>query len=209
MCMDLQLGLALSATPYEPREALGYNNCRRKRRFDHEILRFDENRDIPKTLSLLLWTKQPNDDDDDPEPEDLEHSFSSAIFTNDEEGLVGWPPVKTWRNKLQRQIPNGGADNNHVASENDCGGNRASNSTYVKVKMEGVGIGRKIDIGVHHSFETLTTTLMTMFDIFDENRKNFKLTYQDKEGDWLLAEDVPWRTFVGSIKCLKLIRSSG
>ncbi|XVE92864.1 hypothetical protein REPUB_Repub01dG0140000 [Reevesia pubescens] len=27
----------------------------------------------------------------------------------------------------------------------------------------------------------------------DENWKSFKITYQDIEGDWLLAEDVPWR----------------
>ncbi|KAE8730744.1 transcription factor MYB82-like [Hibiscus syriacus] len=112
---------------------------------------------------------------------------------NDAEGLVRWPPVKTWRHKLRRQIPNGGTDNNHVAAENGCGCSRASNSTYVKVKTEGVGIARKIDIGVHRSFETLTTTLMTMFDILDENLKCFKLAYQDKEGDRLLAEDVPWR----------------
>ncbi|XP_039027287.1 auxin-responsive protein IAA11-like [Hibiscus syriacus] len=131
------------------------------------------------------------------------------VYRNDAEGLVRWPPVKTWRHKLRRQIPNGGTDNNHVAAENGCGCSRASNSTYVKVKTEGVGIARKIDIGVHRSFETLTTTLMTMFDILDENLKCFKLAYQDKEGDRLLAEDVPWRTFVGSIKCLKLIRSRG
>ncbi|XP_016754532.1 auxin-responsive protein IAA29 [Gossypium hirsutum] len=96
-----------------------------------------------------------------------------------------------------------------TAAENGCCGGRASNSTYVKVKMEGVVIARKIDISIHQSFETLTTTLMTMFDIFDENRRSFKLTYQDKEGDWLIAEDVPWRTFVRSLKCLKLIRSRG
>jgi auxin-responsive protein IAA len=26
-----------------------------------------------------------------------------------------------------------------------------------------------------------------------ENSSNYRLTYQDREGDWLLAEDVPWR----------------
>ena len=92
--------------------------------------------------------------------------FNIWFDRNDEEGLVGWPPVKTWRKKLCRQIPNGGADNNCMvaAAENGCGG-RASNSTYVKVKMEGVAIARKVDLSVHHSFETLTSTLMRMFGI--------------------------------------------
>ncbi|KHG04553.1 Auxin-responsive IAA9 [Gossypium arboreum] len=135
----------------------------------------------------------------------LEDEFSAASFKNYEKGLVGWPPVKTWRRKkLRCQV-----HNHMTAAENGCCGGRASNSTYVKVKMEGVVIARKIDISIHQSFETLTTTLMTMFDIFDENRRSFKLTYQDKEGDWLIAEDVPWRTFVRSLKCLKLIRSKG
>ncbi|XP_022751672.1 auxin-responsive protein IAA20-like [Durio zibethinus] len=179
----------------------------RKRGFD-EVQRFDENRIFPKTLPLLLSTNQPNDEHD---PNGLEDNSSSAIFKNDGEGLVGWPPVKTWRKKLLLQIPKGGAvNNNRVAAmaENGCRG-RASNSTYVKVKMEGIAIARKIDLSVHHSFETLTSTLMGLFDISDENWKGFKLTYQDIEGDWLLAEDVPWRTFIRSSKCLKLIRSRG
>ncbi|XWS27037.1 hypothetical protein CRYUN_Cryun26dG0081500 [Craigia yunnanensis] len=223
----------LNSYGFEPREGLGSNTWSRpllklglsdininnssssssssggsrKRCFDEALL-FDENRILPKTLPLLLWTNQPNDEDD---PKDLEDNSSSAIFKNDEEGLVGWPPVKTRRKKLRRQIPNGGAENNNrvaAVAENGCGG-RASYSTYVKVKMEGVAIARKIDLSVHHSFETLTSTLMRMFGISDKNWKSIKLIYQDREGDWLLAEDVPWRTFIRSLKCLKLIRSRG
>ncbi|MBA0865383.1 hypothetical protein Goshw_011669 [Gossypium schwendimanii] len=189
----------------------------KKRSFD-EAPFFDEKRNVPKTLHLLLWTNQPNDEDDDPSNVLHENSssaifksftFSLSLFLNDGEGLVGWPPVKTWRKKVHHQIPNGVAENNRLpAVENGIGG-RASKSTYVKVKMEGVPIARKIDLSVHHSFEGLTNTLMRMFGISDDNRKIFKLTYQDREGDWLLAEDVPWRTFIRSLKCLKLIRSRG
>ncbi|XVE71483.1 hypothetical protein DITRI_Ditri10aG0153900 [Diplodiscus trichospermus] len=220
----------LNIYAYEPREALGSNISSRpsqelgpsdininsssssssssssggskKRSFDE-----DENRIVPKTLPLLIWSNQPNDEDD---PKDIEDNSSSAIFKNDGEGLVGWPPVKTWRKKLRHQIPNDGADNNRAvaAAENSCCG-RASNSTYVKVKVEGVAIARKIDLSVHHSFETLISALMRMFGISDENWKSFKLTYQDREGDWLLAEDVSWRAFIRSLKCLKLIRNRG
>ena len=35
---------------------------------------------------------------------------------------------------------------------------------HVKVKMEGVGIARKIDLSLHQSFQTLTDSLMDMFD---------------------------------------------
>lgn len=94
----------LNSYGYEPREALGSNilswpllklgpcdinninssssssssssGGSRKRGFD-EVVLFDENRAVPKTLPLLLWSNQPNDEDD---PKDLEDNSSSAIF---------------------------------------------------------------------------------------------------------------------------------
>lgn len=38
-----------------------------------------------------------------------------------------------------------------------------ANSMLVKVKMEGVGIVRKVDIRPHHSYQSLKDTLITMF----------------------------------------------
>lgn len=88
------------------------------------------------------------------------------ICRNDEDrdGVVGWPPIKSWRNNN---------NNKRVCHDNQggrrlenaaygCGGRR-SNSMYVKVKMEGVAIGRKVDVSLHHSFQTLTETLLDMF----------------------------------------------
>lgn len=37
------------------------------------------------------------------------------------------------------------------------------NSRYVKVKMDGVGIGRKVDLSQYHCFDELRATLMKMF----------------------------------------------
>ncbi|KAK4391594.1 Auxin-responsive protein IAA11 [Sesamum angolense] len=98
--------------------------------------------------------------------------------------LVGWPPVKSWRKQFGHHSRRECATN-YVNVENGGGGGdgggRGLNSMYVKVKMEGVGIGRKV--------RTMET---------------YKLTYQDKDGDWLLVGDVPWETFVHSAQRLKL-----
>jgi len=59
--------------------------------------------------------------------------------------------------------------------------------------MEGVGIARKVDLGMHQSFQTLMETLMDMFATDHQESNSYELAYQDKEGDWLLAQDVPWR----------------
>ncbi|KAM0031046.1 putative transcription factor interactor and regulator AUX-IAA family [Helianthus debilis subsp. tardiflorus] len=65
----------------------------------------------------------------------------------EENGVVGWPPVKSSRKTLCHR---GG-----------CGG--GSKSTYVKVQMEGDGIARKINLNLHHSYNTLVHTLAQMF----------------------------------------------
>lgn len=129
--------------------------------------------------------------------------------------VTGWPPVKPSMRKMAEQHRRESTAANYITVENggDGGG---SSSKYVKVEMEGVGIARKIDLSIHRSYETLTSTLIAMFgkrkleprifknfNIFfgfefkvcqtgRENLRMYKLTYKDKEGDWLLAGDVPW-----------------
>jgi len=34
------------------------------------------------------------------------------------------------------------------------------------------------------------------------------LTYEDKEGDWMLVGDVPWGMFLTSVKRLRIMRTS-
>lgn len=85
--MELQLGLALP-TPIKmfdrdinssssSSSSSGSCGGRKKRGFD-QVLLFEEDRIVPKTLSLFLWTNQPNDEDDP--NKDLHHNSSSAIL---------------------------------------------------------------------------------------------------------------------------------
>ncbi|KAK8604751.1 hypothetical protein V6N13_082226 [Hibiscus sabdariffa] len=181
--MELRLGLALPTPPFDTNGSCsssssssgGVGGGKKRRCFDEESR---VGGGVPKTLHLLVWNTNRRDDGD--EPRDLDDNSSSVVL-NEEEGLVGWPPVKAWRKKLRRH--NGRPNNNRIAAaKNSCGGCRASNSTYVKVKLEGNAIARKIDLSVHRSFESLTATLMRMFDISEEHQqKSFRLAYQDRE----------------------------
>lgn len=77
---------------------------------------------------------------------------------------------------------------------------------YVKVKMEGVAIGRKLDVSLHASYDDLRRTLDRMFPRpaagtpradaeqggRNEHRGQYVVTYEDREGDWLLVGDAPW-----------------
>ncbi|THF99223.1 hypothetical protein TEA_020998 [Camellia sinensis var. sinensis] len=132
----------------------------------------------------------------------------------EEEGVVGWPPIKAWRKKLCHNNSIGSGARNEGLVENVYGGITGGNggglkSTYVKVKMEGVAIARKIDLSLHYSYQTLMDTLVGMFGRGQANVKAYKLAYQDRDGDWLLAGDVPWSSFTESVERLKLLKSNG
>ncbi|KAL1554853.1 auxin-responsive protein IAA20-like [Salvia divinorum] len=112
----------------------------------------------------------------------------SRVNSNKDGYVVGWPPVRCWRRQ--------------VCHRNRCGG-RAANSLYVKVKMEGVGITRKIDLSVYRSHRSLANTLIALFQRGEENVV-YKVMYENKEGEWLQAKDVTWECFIKSVRRLKL-----
>ncbi|KAL8129591.1 hypothetical protein V2J09_018746 [Rumex salicifolius] len=129
------------------------------------------------TLPLLLCNKDEGYDC-------LNSGHLSPIRNGEEETeeVMGRPPIKS-----RRQRQRGGA-----------GG------LFVKAQMEGVVITRKIDLSLHQSYQTLLSTLLFMFGRGQESINEYQLTYLDMDGDWLFAADVPWRTFVESVRRIKL-----
>ncbi|KAI3919767.1 hypothetical protein MKX01_000208 [Papaver californicum] len=176
------------------------------------------------TLPLVSWNDQPNEDDEEEENEHVNYLPSNRQVEEEVNSIVGWPPVKSWRRKFHHHYQNqhppqfqhhqeiDGTDHVDVAN-----GDGATNSMYVKVTMDGMPIGRKINLQLHQSYQTLTTTLINMFGKYENNglkglkqveRRSYTLTYQDGEGDWLLVGDVPWKTFIESVKRLKILKES-
>ncbi|KAG5554181.1 hypothetical protein RHGRI_011893 [Rhododendron griersonianum] len=162
--------------------------------------------------------------------------------------VVGWPPIKAYRmNSLvnQAKSPNpeedkgvGGDDvMKDVAKKKVSHGSKNTNSGgkeikghigFVKVNMDGLAIGRKVDLNSHASYDTLAQALEEMFlqpnisvgPIRGEKEQatklsklldgssDFLLTYEDKEGDWMLVGDVPWGMFLSTVKRLRIMRTS-
>lgn len=98
--------------------------------------------------------------------------------------VVGWPPVRTFRmnslfnlskdtadqnsNKIPNTAPVLGGEKNkereHVKEEEKKKlGNRSASSPFVKVKMDGDPIGRKIDLSAISSYKALASVLKLMF----------------------------------------------
>ncbi|KAL3825091.1 hypothetical protein ACJIZ3_021120 [Penstemon smallii] len=201
--MELELGLTLSTNLAQAQGCDKLN--KRKRIFGHDYESISDvnfNVKLPKTLPLLTWN--------DKEQKEIQNStVTKRNVVEEDDTVVGWPPIKSWRKKLYQKNLRRCAFN-YVTVENGGagvgGGGGGSNSMYVKVKMEGVGIGRKVDLSLHNSYQTLISNLIAMFGKCQVNIEMYKLTYQDKEGDWLLAGDVPWGNFIQSVQRLKLLR---
>ncbi|KAL7618050.1 auxin-responsive protein IAA13-like isoform X1 [Lactuca sativa] len=177
-------------------------------------------------------------------------SLTSGAYTPSSNGaissqVVGWPPVKTYRmNSLVNQAKfskteeEKGVNGNDVVATTSKKKNKThekkkdetivketGHSGYVKVNMDGLPIGRKVDLNAHDCYETLAQALEVMFlKASTSSRKEkhqgkqrsrlldgsseFVLTYEDKEGDWMLVGDVPWRMFLGTVKRLRIMKTS-
>ncbi|XWS36013.1 hypothetical protein CRYUN_Cryun20dG0045600 [Craigia yunnanensis] len=113
---------------------------------------------------------------------------------------LGWPPIKPL---LRHAL---------VEEENECN----SATFFVKVYMEGIPIGRKLDLLAHLSYYDLIRTLEHMFNTNiiwaeaevdgDHYEKYHVLTYEDKEGDWMMVGDVPWEMFLSAVRRLKITK---
>ncbi|KAF8094500.1 hypothetical protein N665_0360s0007 [Sinapis alba] len=106
--------------------------------------------------------------------------------------VVGWPPVCSFRRK------------------NSFEGTR---TLYVKVSVDGAAFLRKIDLEMYKCYQDLASALQILFGCFinfDNTLKESECVpiYEDKDGDWKLAGDVPWEIFIASCKRLRIMKRS-
>ncbi|XP_058732269.1 auxin-responsive protein IAA27-like [Vicia villosa] len=136
--------------------------------------------------------------------------------------VVGWPPIRSFRKNSMVSPP----------QKNDGDAEAKSECLYVKVSMEGAPYLRKVDLNGFSSYRELSSALEKMFSCFtisqcgsygvscqektlSESRlvdllhgSEYVLTYEDKDGDWMLVGDVPWEMFTESCKRLRIMKSS-
>ncbi|XP_006643826.1 auxin-responsive protein IAA1 [Oryza brachyantha] len=121
--------------------------------------------------------------------------------------VVGWPPVRSFRK-------------NALADVAGAGGKAAK---FVKVAVDGAPYLRKVDLEAYAGYDQLLRALQDKFfshftirKFADDERKlvdamngtEYVPTYEDKDGDWMLVGDVPWKMFVETCQRLRLMKSS-
>lgn len=72
-----------------------------------------------------------------------------------------------------------------------------------KVHMQGISVGRAVDLTKLDCYHGLLTKLEEMFDIKGElcdSTKKWQVVYTDDEGDMMLVGDDPWHEFCSMVK---------
>ncbi|GMI88590.1 indole-3-acetic acid inducible 14, SOLITARY ROOT [Hibiscus trionum] len=112
--------------------------------------------------------------------------------------VVGWPPVRSCRKKTLNE-----------------------SFKYVKVAMDGAPYLRKVNLQGYSDYHRLFKDLEQLFNcsIIGANgeeskvmewvkRMEYVTTYEDKDSDWMLVGDVPWKMFIESCKRIRLMKCS-
>ncbi|PWA66684.1 Aux/IAA-ARF-dimerization [Artemisia annua] len=97
--------------------------------------------------------------------------------------VIGWPPVNLFRKNVVK-----------------------SKFKFVKVAVDGAPYLRKVDLESYASYQQLLRALehisscFTIVNVLKEkklmdlvNIGEYVTTYEDKDGDWMLVGDVPWK----------------
>ncbi|WOH11159.1 hypothetical protein DCAR_0830638 [Daucus carota subsp. sativus] len=137
--------------------------------------------------------------------------------------VVGWPPIRSFRKNTMAISP--------PKNDNNADAKSGSSCIYVKVSMDGAPYLRKIDLTMYDSYSELSLGLKKMFSCFTIGQcgshvipardkqsegllmdflsgSEFVLTYEDKDGDWMLVGDVPWDMFIETCKRIRIMKSS-
>ncbi|KAL0461912.1 UNVERIFIED_CONTAM: Auxin-responsive protein IAA9 [Sesamum latifolium] len=126
--------------------------------------------------------------------------------------VVGWPPIRSFRkNSLATTSKN----------NDEVDGKPGPGALFVKVSMDGAPYLRKVDLRTYSTYQELLPPLRKCSagapsrEMLSESKlrdllhgSEYVLTYEDKDGDWMLVGDVPWEMFIDSCKRLKIMKGS-
>lgn len=83
------------------------------------------------------------------------------IINREGSPVVGWPPVRAYRKNLS-----GVRQSAKEAKKSKVVVDASPMTMFVKVNMEGLAVGRKIDLMAHDGYGSLSTTIQKLFCSF-------------------------------------------
>ncbi|PNX77399.1 auxin-responsive protein iaa26-like, partial [Trifolium pratense] len=144
--------------------------------------------------------------------------------------VVGWPPIRSFRKNLATSSNSKPSPpESHTQQHNKVAGKKPIDNfgkgLFVKINMDGVPIGRKVDLNAYDSYQNLSSAVDELFRGLlkaqrdssscggkkkEEEEKvisglldgsgEYTLVYEDNEGDRMLVGDVPWHEEASSVE---------
>ncbi|XP_073310556.1 auxin-responsive protein IAA16-like [Primulina huaijiensis] len=174
-----------------------------------------------------------------PDPADTAVANRNSAQKRTASPVVGWPPIRSFRKNLTNGTSSKPASESLNTNLTETSGQKPNedlpkSSLFVKINMDGVPIGRKVDLKAYDSYEKLSIAVDELFTgllaaqreacgvgikykdkggngtrghLLDESGE-YTLVYEDNEGDRMLVGDVPWHMFVSTVKRLRVLKSS-
>ncbi|PSS07393.1 Auxin-responsive protein [Actinidia chinensis var. chinensis] len=151
--------------------------------------------------------------------------------------VVGWPPIRSFRKNLASSSSSKLVPESPDAVPNKLSSEKPADSCrkgfFVKINMDGVPIGRKVDLKAYDSYEKLSSAVDELFRGLLAAQKDsssceirhkqdgekaitglldgtgeYTLVYEDNEGDRVLVGDIPWHMFVSTVRRLRVLKTS-
>ncbi|KAK6914818.1 AUX/IAA domain [Dillenia turbinata] len=150
--------------------------------------------------------------------------------------VVGWPPIRSFRKNLASSSSAKPNPDSQGALPDKVAGKKpvetCRKGLFVKINMDGVPIGRKVDLMAYDCYDKLSSAVDELFrglvvaqrDSSGGGKQNnqeekpitglldgsgeYTLVYEDNEGDRMLVGDVPWHMFVSTAKRLRVLKTS-
>ncbi|KAL5226239.1 hypothetical protein ABZP36_014504 [Zizania latifolia] len=147
--------------------------------------------------------------------------------------VVGWPPVRSFRRNLasssSKPAPPSSSQNGAASKDDGAAKEHGQKGRFVKINMDGVPIGRKVDLTAYGGYAELSSAVDKLFRGLLAAQRDpvaadggevdaaagdmvgggeYTLVYEDDEGDRMLVGDVPWQMFIATAKRLRVLKSS-
>ncbi|XP_031487212.1 auxin-responsive protein IAA7-like isoform X2 [Nymphaea colorata] len=158
---------------------------------------------------------------------------ASNVTKQEQRAVVGWPPLRSFRKNFAASSSKPPPEKQSTADPiNGRNTEVPKSGLFVKINMDGVPIGRKVDLNAYDSYGKLAVAVDELFRGLLAAQRNladgshggskeekpitglldgsgeYTLVYEDNEGDRMLVGDVPWRMFVSCVKRLRVMKSS-
>lgn len=133
--------------------------------------------------------------------------------------------MRSFRRNLAASKPSSSKEDGRASKDDDVAVKGADEPAgrkglFVKVNMDGVPIGRKVELKEDGSYADLSATVDKLFRSLLAAQRDaaaapdaiaggeYTLVYEDDEGDRMLVGDVPWQMFIVTAKRLRGLKSS-